>query len=241
MQHVGQQGLVARSHQCHVREAAQIGDVEGAVMGGFVVAHQAGAVHGEHHVEALEGARCARSGRSPAAGRWSRSRPPAWPPGAPARPRKSPRAARRCPRRSTGPASPSGGTSRPVPEFIAAVMPTTRSSRRHSPHQRVSEHSRVLGWRRLLRLGLETAVPRRRLAVHDRARLGRVPRLHALESAVLGGSEALSLHGLAVHDHRAIGGERLADGLREAPSRRGRRSRRRRPGQAPRATAPAVE
>ena len=49
-----------------------------------------------------------------------------------ARRRTAPPAARRCRRRSSARAAPSGGCSRPVPEFIAAVMPTTRSSRRHS-------------------------------------------------------------------------------------------------------------
>ena len=47
-------------------------------------------------------------------------------------------------------------------------------------------------------------------AVGDRLRLRRVPLLHALEAALLGGRESLALDGRAVDDDRALGGERLA-------------------------------
>ena len=115
-----------------VRQAAQVGDVEGAVVGRAVVADEAGAVHREHHVQVLEADVVDDLVVGRAGGRSSRSRPPASRPGAPARRRTGPRAARRCRRRSSGRAAPSGGCSGPVPEFIAAVMPSTRSSRRHS-------------------------------------------------------------------------------------------------------------
>ena len=47
------------------------------------------------------------------------------------------------------------------------------------------------------------------LAVDDRAGLGRVPLLHPLEAALLGGLEALALDGVDVDDDGAVGGEGL--------------------------------
>ena len=49
-----ERGLVARGHLHHVRQATQVGDVERAVVGGAVLAHQSGPVHREHHVQVLE-------------------------------------------------------------------------------------------------------------------------------------------------------------------------------------------
>ena len=54
MEHVNQRGLVPGRHQGDVRKAAQVGDVEGAVVGRPVVADQSGAVHREDHVQLLE-------------------------------------------------------------------------------------------------------------------------------------------------------------------------------------------
>ncbi len=54
MQHVHEHRLVARGHQDDVRQAAQVGDVERTVVGGAVVADQAGAVHREDDVELLQ-------------------------------------------------------------------------------------------------------------------------------------------------------------------------------------------
>ena len=54
MQHVDQHRLVAGRHQHDVRQAAQVGDVERPVVGGAVVADEAGAVHREHHVQPLQ-------------------------------------------------------------------------------------------------------------------------------------------------------------------------------------------
>ena len=66
--------------------------------------------------------------------------------------------------------------------FMAAVMPTTRSSRRLG-HQRLPEDLGVLRpGGRAAGLGLLRGGG----AVEDRARLGGVPLLHALEAALLG-------------------------------------------------------
>ena len=99
-----------------------------------------------------------------------------------------------------------------MPEFIAAVMPTTRSSRLASATSASPNTVRVLRRAGGLRVA-RRLLGRRRGAVDDRAGLGGVPLLHALEAALLGGHEALALHGLAVDDHRPVGLERLADRL----------------------------
>ena len=54
MEHVHEHRLVAGGREHHVRQATQIGDVERAVVGGPVVTHQPGAIHGEHDVQLLE-------------------------------------------------------------------------------------------------------------------------------------------------------------------------------------------
>ena len=54
MQHVHELSLVARSHHHDVRQRAEVGDVESAVVGRAVVADQAGAVHRKDDVELLE-------------------------------------------------------------------------------------------------------------------------------------------------------------------------------------------
>ena len=54
VQHVHQHRLVARRHQHHVRQAAQVGDVEDAVVGRPVVADQSRPVHREDHRELLQ-------------------------------------------------------------------------------------------------------------------------------------------------------------------------------------------
>ena len=53
-EHVGQLVLVARVEVDHVRNAAQVADVEEAVVGRAVVAGEAAAVHAEHDVEILQ-------------------------------------------------------------------------------------------------------------------------------------------------------------------------------------------
>ena len=52
---------------------------------------------------------------------------------------------------------------------------------------------------------------RRLLAVDDRPRLGRVPLLHPLEAALLGGLEALALDGVDVDDDGPVGLQRLGE------------------------------
>ena len=96
-----------------------------------------------------------------------------------------------------------------MPEFIAAVMPTTRLSRRALLDHRLAEHLRVLRRRRGARLGLARGGD----AAGDRLRLGGVPLLHALEAALLGRGEALALHGGDVDDDGALGLERGAQRL----------------------------
>ena len=54
VQHVNQLGLVTWGHQRHVGQLAHVGDVEHAVVRRAVVAHQAGAIHGEDHVQVLQ-------------------------------------------------------------------------------------------------------------------------------------------------------------------------------------------
>ena len=144
VQHVHEHRLVARGHQRHVRQAAQVGDVEHAVVRRAVVADEARAVHREHHrkllqaqvvddlvVGALQERRVDRGDGARALQREAG--------GEQAAP-----AARRCRRRSSGRASPSAGCSGPCPEFIAAVMPTTRVVALALGDERVAEHLRVL-------------------------------------------------------------------------------------------------
>ena len=99
-----------------------------------------------------------------------------------------------------------------MPEFIAAVIPTTRSSRLASATSASPKTCVYCGG--LAGFGVARGLlGRRRGAVDDRAGLGRVPLLHALEAALLGGHEALALHRLAVDHHRPVGLECLADRL----------------------------
>ncbi|KAF5028891.1 hypothetical protein DSECCO2_654340 [anaerobic digester metagenome] len=53
-QHGGKFGLAARGHDHEVRDMAQIGEVERAVVGGSVLADQAGAVEAEGHGQVLQ-------------------------------------------------------------------------------------------------------------------------------------------------------------------------------------------
>ena len=48
-------GFVRRRHQHEARQAAEIGDIEGAGMGRAVGADQAGAIHGEAYRQTLNG------------------------------------------------------------------------------------------------------------------------------------------------------------------------------------------
>ena len=105
--HVHELRLVRRRHQHHPRQAAEIGEVEAPRMGRPVRAHQTRPVHREPHgqaldrdvvhhlvVGALQERRIDGAERPQALGRH-------------ARPRTSPRAARRCRHRSTAPESAS--------------------------------------------------------------------------------------------------------------------------------------
>ena len=174
---------------------------------------------------ASAGRRRGRSGRTRAGGRWSRSRRPAWPlerePGSEQN------------RVLLGdPTWYCSGTSlpsllRPVPPAIAAVIPITRGSRCASATS--ASANTAVYWRgrrrRLLellgrdRVGGVGLLHRHRLVVllrsrhpvDDRPGLGRVPLLHPLEPALLGGREPLALDGVDVDDYRALRLQRLGD------------------------------
>ena len=198
----------------HVRQAAQVGDVEGAVVGRAVVADEAGAVHREDDVELLqadvvddlvEGA--LQEGRVDRADRLGALR-------ARARRRTAPRAARRCRRRSSCSGSSSASMSRPGAAGHRggdADHARSRCASATSASPKTSVYCGGAGGAaRLRRRGDRPCRRRRRPPFDDRLRLGRVPLLHALEAALLGGREALALDGGDVDDDRAVGLERLA-------------------------------
>src|SRR5213076_977186 len=71
-------------------------------------------------------------------------------------------------------------------------------------HERLAEDRRVLRRRRLREAGGAVLLRRRGgRAVDDRGGLGRVPLLHTLEAALLGGRKTLALHRLDMDDHGA--------------------------------------
>ncbi len=212
-QHVHEHRLVARGHQHDVRQAAQVGDVEGAVMGRPVVADQPGAIHREDDVEALQadvvddlvvGALQERG-----VDRDHRLDPLEGEPGG------------EQDRLLLGDADVEVALGHRLLEHAQAGAGVHRGRDADDaliafafPHERFAEDLRVLrrrGWRR--RCASWPWGPQRRRAVEDRLRLGRVPLLHALEAALLGGREALALDGRDVHHDRPFGRERLAQGL----------------------------
>ena len=87
-------------------------------------------------------------------------------------------------------------------------MPTTRGSRRTSRDHAPRRRPACTAAARASPCGAGFGGAGR--AVGDRVRLGGVPRLHALQAALLGGREALALHGRDVDDDRAVGRQRLA-------------------------------
>ena len=120
--HVHEFGLVGGRHHRHVRQAGEVGDVEGAGMRRAVGADQPGAVDREADRQVLDrdvvhdlvvGA--LQEGRVDGAERLAclRSR---------GRPRRSPRAARRCRRRTCARERPCRIRSTPVPCGMAAVI-----------------------------------------------------------------------------------------------------------------------
>ena len=175
-----------------------------------VVADEPGPVHAEHDVELLQADVVDDLVVGALQERRVDRRRPASSPRARAPRRTARRAARRSRRRSTGRAARGSSIERPVPPAIAAVMPITRGSRRASSTSAAPNTSVYCGGAglRVLRALLGRAAGGG-AALLDRARLGRVPLLHALEAALLGGREALALDGLDVHDHRPPGAERL--------------------------------
>ena len=108
-----------------------------------------------------------------------------------------------------------------MPEFIAAVMPTTRSSRWHSRTSASPNTCVYCGGAGLASCGFGAAGAGMRLAIE--LRLGGVPLLHALEAALLGGREALALDGGDVDDDGPLGLEGLAQRGAQSSGRRGRR------------------
>ena len=104
---------------------------------------------------------------------------------------------------------------RPVPEFIAAVIPITRSSRRHSSTSALPNTCVYCGAGVLAKRDLRTGATRR--VGGDRLGLGGMPLLHSLQPALLSRRKALALDRRAVHDDRALGLERLAQRAAQRP------------------------
>ncbi len=226
-QHVDQHRLIAGRHQDDVGEQAQVGDVEGAVVGRAVVADKSRPVQREGDVELLQAdvvddlvVGALQEGR---VDRADRLRP-----------------LDRQPRSEQDPVLlgdadvvvlPRG----PVGELLQAGPP--RHRRRDPDHalvalglgdHRVGEDVRVLGrgagGRRLLeplrrnrvgRVGLLDGdrLGGRGFAVDDRVRLRRVPLLHPLQAALLCRGESLPLDRVDVDDDGAVGVKGLAESI----------------------------
>ena len=165
-QHVHEHRLVARRHQHHVRERAQVTRCRtrrggsgrrrrrarrGPCRTSTLQVLEADVVD-DLVVPALEEGGVDR-------------RTPGACPRAPGRRRTARRAARRSRRRSTGRAPRAASIDRPVPPAIAAVMPITRGSRRASATSARAEHLRVLG----RRLGADARPLRGRSSPRPRA------------------------------------------------------------------------
>ena len=194
-----------------VRQRSHVGDVEDAVVRRAVVADQAGAVHREDDVELSAGRRRGRSGRRALQERRvdRRDRLDAL----------ERQAGGEEDRLLLGDADvevavgkPFCRMFRPVPVFIAAVMPTMRRSRRHSVTSASPKTAVYCGGGS----GAGPPAPAPRRARRDRHGLGGMPALHALQAALLGGREALALDRRDVHDDRRVGGERAAQRARSA-------------------------
>ena len=123
-----------------------------------------------------------------------------------ARWRTGPPAARRCRRRSSARASPSAGCSGPVPEFIAAVMPTTRSSRSHSRTSASPKTCVYCGGGRRRALGRGVRPPRGLVGEPLRIDFGLAACHFSMPSRPpsSAGREALALDRRDVHDDRAV-------------------------------------
>ena len=238
VQHVHEHRLVARRHQHHVRQAAQVGDVEGAVVGRAVVADEPGAVHREHDVQLLEAdvvddlvEAALEEGRVDRGDRL--------------------RALEREPggeqdgvllgdadvvvavgQRLLEDVEPGARVHRggDADDALVALGTPPRARCRRRPCTGAAAPAGRRSAAAFFGAGARSTIERR---------LGGVPLLHALEAAVLGGREALALDGLA--RARRPGGRRRAPrrSPRAGRPRRGRRSRRRRRGRAPRTAAPA--
>jgi hypothetical protein len=209
-QHVAQHRLVARGHRDHVRQRAQVGDVEDPVVGRAVVADQAGAVHREDDVQALQadvvddlvvGAlqerRVDRRHRLAALEREARGEQDRLLLGDPDV--EVVLGLGDLQQAEAGAGVHRGGD--PDDATVAA----------HLLDHRLPEDRGVLrdggaGDLAALLDGLDHG----RHPVGDRAGLGGVPLLHALQAAVLRGGEPLALHGGDVDDHRALRLERRA-------------------------------
>ena len=207
VEHVDEHRLVARRHQRDVGQTSQVGDVEGAVVGRAVVADEAGAVHAEHDRQALEAdvvddlvvgalqeGRVDGDHRAGALDREAGGEQDGLLLGD--ADVEVALGQRLLEDREAGAGVHRGGDADHALVAVALA------------HERLAEHLRVLRRRGLGVLGLGRGG--RRHALGDRLRLGRVPLLHALEAALLGGREALALDGGDVDDDRALGLERVA-------------------------------
>ena len=100
--HVHQLGLVGGRHQHEARQAAEVGEIEGAGMRGAVGADEAGAVEGKAHRQALDGDVVHDLVVGALQERRVDGRERLVALASPGPPRTSPRAARRCRRRRCG-------------------------------------------------------------------------------------------------------------------------------------------
>ena len=207
VEHVHQHSLVARGHEDDVGQAAQVGDVEHAVVGRPVIADQARTVHREHDVQLLEAdvVHDLVIGALQEGGVDGRDRLTALErqPG-----REQHRLLLGDPdvvvavgQLALENVEPGAGVHRRGDPDHPVIAPAL-------PHQGLAEHLGVGGRGGLEAGGLAAGGGGR--AVGDRVRFRGVPFLHALEAALLGGGEPLALDGRAVHDHGPFGGQRLA-------------------------------
>ena len=227
VEHVDQHRLVARRHHDHVRDRAEVGDVEGTVVGRAVVADEAGAIHREGDVEVLQAdvvddlvegtLEEGRVDRADGLGTLQRH------------------AGGEQDRVLLGDADVVILLGALVAELLQAGPPRHRRGDPDHPlvgfglgDDRVGEDLRVLRRRARCRRFLEQLDALRRVGfghrhrlrlLHrgatfdDRVRLRRVPLLHRLQAAFLGRREALALDGVDVDDDRAVGGEGLGQSL----------------------------
>ena len=193
VEHVDEHRLVARRHQRDVRQAAQVGDVEDAVVRRAVVADQAGAVHREDDgqllqadvvddlvVGALQEGRVDRGDRARALER---------------------QAGGEQQRLLLGDADVEVAVGHRLLEDVEAGAGVHRRGDADDAAVALGTRATIASPKTCVYCGGGAAagsgLDGAGHALGDRLRLGGVPLLHALQAAVLGGREALALDGRA--------------------------------------------